>query len=143
MQDLVLLAERRFALEGFVRPSRMLSLGLILNWPPSESVLHVFLLFQFDLWIGEELLEVRIYSRWRRFVKAKKLWRLIWMVAAVVPLQHPDLADHHQGARGAELVGVLALGKRKVALGAPEAAAPFISRPLISVSRLLIHASGG
>ena len=56
VQDLQLLAERRFLIE-------LRLWWCALRRPPSKSVFQVFLLFQFYIRIGEELIKVRIYIR--------------------------------------------------------------------------------
>ena len=141
-QNLELLVNHRFAIGGLVRSVASLPLGRVLHRPPLESVLDVFLLFQLDLWICKEFIEIGIYSCLRRFVEPKPPRLLDGMVPAVVLPQVLSLPDHHQSALRAELEGALAHGERQVALGAPEAAAPGFSLVLIGVSLVLIHLSG-
>ena len=135
-QDLRLLADHHFLIE----------LGLwwcSLLRPPSKSVLQIFLLFQFYIRIGEELFEIRIYEGRRHFVEAEPPRRLIRMVAAVVPLQLPGQAFHHQGAIGAELMRVSAFCEHQLAFEALEAVAPENACLLIRVACLLIHLNCG
>ena len=135
-QDLQLHAEHRFLI------------GLRLWWcsllrPPSKSVFQVFLLFQFYIRIGEELLEICIYAGRRHFVEAEPSRRLVRVVAAVVLLQLPERAFHHQGTLSTELIWMFALLESHVAFGAPEPVAPGFSCLLICFSCLLIHPNCG